>query len=767
MKRFPKTGLRGIAMREAAPDLMLSINLVRAALDAKINSVPGAERKWIDVEAVYEDRVVICLDARYWSYPYTIAGTTVAIGEPQEVIETFEAVLKESVPIRVAEASGQPAGLVWDAVLIRSGISASNVLYSDQMLREAAPLFDGARIYAKSDDQHLKGTGGRDIRQLVGWVENPRFVEAAGTDTGRIEASIRLPGLAETTRSLLVEAIAAGQTDLVGLSIDAAGKATTRMVEGKRTKVAASITSVDSVDLIVEPGAGGRLIRLVEAAPDTTTTDEEADMKLREKMLRYVEAKTPARYAALNPETVSDDELETAYREACALDVKPAPSTADAIGDVEERIRMIEARVLARATIAGCNLPAVAKERLQGDFERRDRFVEADVATAITSEREYLARFSESGRVQVGGFPNIELADRSVAIAGMFDAFFDPQHKDHHSVQSFRECYVEVTGDRRVTGRLENCDMSRMRESLGARFREAAMDSGTFALALGDSITRRMLADYRTPSQYDIWTMLANVVPVSDFRTQERTRWGGFGDLPAVAEGADYLDGGIPDDEMASYKAAKTGRLSRITMEMIRNDDVGIVRQIPVKLSRAAKRTLAKFVLDMIRTNPVIYDGKALFHVDHGNLGTAALDAASWAAARLAVMAQTEAGSNDRLGIPPKNLWVPAGLEETAFDLFKQRGVNNDQSFIQTQAPTVIPVWYWTDPNDWAASADKLDIPSVEVGFLDGNQEPEIFVQDSPTMGSLFANDTLTYKIRHIYGGTVTDFRGVYKAVKA
>lgn len=766
MKLPPKEGLRGIAMREAAPDLMLTINLVRAALDAKINSVPGAERKWIDVEAVYEDRVVICLEARYWSYPYTIAGTSVVIGEPQEVIETFEAVLKESAPIHIVEAAGQPAGLVWDAVLIRAGISASNVLYSDQMLREAAPLFEGARIYAKSDDQHLKGTGGRDIRQLVGWVENPRFVEAAGADTGRIEASIRLPGLAETTRALLVEAIAAGQTDLVGLSIDAAGKATTRMVEGKRTKVAASITSVDSVDLIVEPGAGGRLIRLVEAAPDTTTTDEEADMKLREKMLRYVEAKNPAGYAALDPATVSDDELETAYREACAIDAKPTPSTA-VIGDVEERIRMIEARAVARTAINGSNLPTPAKERLLSDFERRERFVEADVATAITGEREYLARFTESGRVQVGGFPNIELADRSVAIAGMFDAFFDPAHKEHRNVQSFRECYVEVTGDRRVTGRLENCDMSRMRESLGARFREAAMDSGTFALALGDSITRRMLADYRTPSQYDVWALLANVVRVDDFRTQERTRWGGFGDLPAVAEGADYLDGGVPDDEMATYKAAKNGRLSRITMEMIRNDDVGMVRQIPVKLSRAAKRTLSKFVLDMIRTNPVIYDGKALFHVDHGNLGTAALDAASWAAARLAVMAQTEAGSNERLGIPPKNLWVPAGLEETAFDLFKQRGLNNDQSFIQTQAPTVIPVWYWTDANDWAASADKQDIPSVEVGFLDGNQEPEIFVQDSPTMGSLFANDTLTYKIRHIYGGAVTDYRGMYKAVKA
>jgi len=40
-------------------------------------------------------------------------------------------------------------------------------------------------------------------------------------------------------------------------------------------------------------------------------------------------------------------------------------------------------------------------------------------------------------------------------------------------------------------------------------------------------------------------------------------------------------------------------------------------------------------------------------------------------------------------------------------------------------------------------------------------------VQDNPTVGSLFASDKITYKIRHIYGGAVTDFRGLYKAVVA
>jgi hypothetical protein len=48
----------------------------------------------------------------------------------------------------------------------------------------------------------------------------------------------------------------------------------------------------------------------------------------------------------------------------------------------------------------------------------------------------------------------------------------------------------------------------------------------------------------------------------------------------------------------------------------------------------------------------------------------------------------------------------------------------------------------------------------IEIGFFGGREEPELFVQDAPNVGSLFSNDVITYKIRHIYGGGVLDFRG-------
>jgi hypothetical protein len=199
---------------------------------------------------------------------------------------------------------------------------------------------------------------------------------------------------------------------------------------------------------------------------------------------------------------------------------------------------------------------------------------------------------------------------------------------------------------------------------------------------------------------------------------------------------------------------------------MITNDDVGAIQRIPRKLVRSAKRTLGKFVLDFLRTNPTIYDSVTLFHGTHGNLGTAALDATSVAAGRLAMKAQTERDSVEKIGIGPRYLWVSDDLEETAVNLFR-RNTEQDRSFLQSLSLEVMPVWYWTDSNDWCLTADPLDIPVVEIGFLGGNEEPELFVQDSPVAGSMFTHDKVTYKIRHIYGGTIVDYRGAYKSVVA
>ena len=777
MKRIPTDGIQGeAALREAAAtECGQVMGLVRAALAAKLGLT--AENAWqLNVEAMFPDRVIACRDGRYYAYSYTLSDDNqVSLGEAQEVVEQFVAVRMTEASAGIVFLEAKDAeGAVWDVAIIRAGLSLNGTFYPDAVLRDAVPLFEGRNVFARADAAHVRGEG-KDVNKIAGWISGARFIEARAAQPAFLGGIMNLT--APALRQTIVEAWRRGKKDLVGLSIDAEGKAKTELREGKRIRVAQSITKVNSVDLVVEPSAGGALVRLVEAAANPEEQDP-----MKERMLAAIKAKAPAIFAKIDPATITDAELEARYAEALATPAPAAPTgvtaatvavatglTAEQVGaQVAEQVRLVEARAYLRMQVAASQLAQPVQDRILADVGARARFVEADVDAAIRAERIYVARLTESGRVQMGadGQPTlIDVEDRSLKIAGMLDAFFDPAHKEHRGAQSFRECYIEITGDQRVTGLLANCERSRMAESLG-RFAES-LDSTSFASVLGDAITRRLIADYRAPNLYSGWRQCMSVVPVNDFRTQHRTRFGGYGNLPTVAQGDPYTSLTSPTDEEATYAITKRGGTEDLTIEMVANDDVGAIRRIPTNLSRAALRTLGTFAWDFVRTNPTLYDSVAFFHATHANLGSAALDATALAAARLRMLKQTEAGSAARLGIGPRYLAVPPDLEYTALDLFRIITTVSEKTALQGLALAVLSVWYWTDVTDWAVAADPLDIPSIEVGFLNGNEEPELFVQDQPNVGAMFSNDKLTYKIRHIYGGQVVNYRGWDKSVVA
>ena len=753
MKRAPKQGVpRDQLLREAAATEFGQIrDLVQAALRRNYGL---GENDWVCMEQLYGDRVVVMRDGRLYQFTYTISeDNRVALGSAQEVIETV-------VPAgaRVAEAAGP--GVFIEALgpaanasaprylvrVIRAGVSLNGVDYPRAVLREAVALFDGVRVFVKSDGEHLQGDAtSKDFRKLIGKLSEPRFVEAGG---GEIHAVLDVLETADEAPKLR-EAVSRGMTDLFGLSIDAVGASKKKGKFREATK----LTAVSSVDLIIEPGAGGQFIRFIEAAPT-----QEKDTMLRQQMLRYIEARDAKRAKALSD--ASDEEVLTAYREAVAAagaaatggEGDGAPITA---ADVDARIRMVEARASARVAVAGSNLPAAAQERLLQRFTESASFTDADVTAAIEGERAYLGRLVEGAQVTGLGGLRVEAGeDRGDKVRTMLDEFFDPTKP----TRSFRECYIDITGDRNVTGLLGNCDRQRLREAAGADFREA-VSAATFSDILGDSVTRAMIREYGALEAYGDWRWACDVVPVSDFREQKRTRMGGYGNLPAVAENGAYNPLTTPGDDAAVYTATKRGGTETVSLEAIANDDVGMLRRIPLALATAAGRTLYEFVYDFFAANPLIYDGLALFVAGHNNLGTAALDATSLAAARLRMKKQTELSSNKRLGITLRHLVVPSDLEETAFNLFV-RNTNQDETFVQSRKPTVHVVDYWTDANNWYATADNRQVPLIELGFYGGREEPELFVQDQPTQGSLFSNDQIKYKIRHIYSGAVRDYRG-------
>lgn len=800
-------------MREAhqAPerDFRSLIDMARGSVDQVVNAgkMPG-ERRYVSIEAMYSDRLVIELDGKHWQYSYSLQPVngveTMVLGDPVQVIGQFvpvsppkaaagasagampamHAKMKEAVAAvqdgdQVVFREAEDGSI--EVTIIRAGVSTNGNVYPAAVLKEAAPLFEGVRVFVKSDVAHIKGEG-KDVRNLIGGIYGVRFIEGATPGAGSLVGTFKPIDPADSVVVKMTEAVKRGMQSLLGLSIDAVAKIKKTHQGGKALREATKFTKVSSVDLIVEPGAGGGLDRLTEAAAETH--QGESTMPLwKQRMLEAIKAKDPAKHATIDAEKIGDDELVNLHEAVCGSLVPVGSPAAGGAGQrvveagqgddapvTRAELQMIELRQKAGVKISASKLPQVAKDKLQADFAGRARFVEADVDNAIKAEGEYLARFTESGAVRVPMFGegSIQLGDRSVQVKDMLDAFFDPAHKDHRKVQSIRECYIEITGDRKVTGLLRECDMSRLAESLGEAGLREAIDSTTFADALGTSVTRRMQAIFTGLTDLQKWKAVAVWTPVNDFRTQERVRIGGYGNLPAVAQSGSYDALTSPGDDKATYAVTKRGGTESITLETIKNDDVRAVRQIPMELALAAANTLYEFVLDFYRSNAAIYDTKALFHADHGNLFTAALSAAEFATHRLAMVKQTRAGSSKRLGISPRSILVPFELQETAYNLFV-RGTNNDKTYVQTINPEVIPVPYWTDANDWVTVCDQNVLPVIEIGFLDGKEEPELFVQDMPNVGSLFTNDKITYKIRHIYGGDVLvdGEKGTTKAVVA
>ena len=496
------------ALREAAAaperDFRQLIDVVRAAISEQINNGRLPEQRlYISLSAIYSDRAVIELDGKHFQYSYSfkhIAGTDqVVLGSPIEVVEQYvptapapAPVAPAAAPVTVREAQGDAAfreaadGSI-EVTLIRSGRSGNRNYYPDATLREAAPLFEGVRVFTKSDAEHIAGKG-KDVRNLIGGIYGVRFVEGKAPDTGALVGTFKALDPTDAAVTKMTESVKRGMQSLLGLSIDADARTKQRKAGTETLREAVKFTKVHSVDLIVEPGAGGGLDRLTEAEaqPPAGSAFAAADQPLnnpegnamplwKQRLLEAIKAKDPAKHATINAETIGDDELVTLHEAVCGSLVPSAPGATritEGQGDntplTRADLEVFTLRGAARERINAAKLPQAAKDRLQAQIATAgaDRLTEAAVGDLIKAEGEYIARMTESGAVRVPMFGegSIVAGDRSLTMRDMLDAFWDPTHKDHGRVQSFKECYIEMTGDRLVTGRLRECDQSRLVE---------------------------------------------------------------------------------------------------------------------------------------------------------------------------------------------------------------------------------------------------------------------------------------------------------------
>lgn len=704
---------------------------------------------WVDITAFYADKVVVRKDGRYWAYPYAVSELNQVTFEnaievvkeykPSDVVKLTEAWYDET---KFIEASNvKPSKFL--VTLIEVGKSLNGVDYPAHVLREAAPLFNGAKCMVKSDDDHIKGTA-QHFNNLIGQFSNAQFVEGVGAGKkGALQADLTVlesSGYATKLR----EAVDNNMQDLFGLSIDVDGTASGK--KGSRT--AKKFLKVNSVDLIMVPGAGGRIVSFKEAHNQGNV--------MNEQLMRLLEALKKSNPQLAASVTAEDDETAIVQlTEALAKHGAPdaGQGTGLTLADVNKVIadsqRLVEAKQSAVALINKSTLPDAAKTRLVESVQSSEDVSTDKVQKLIDSEISYLSKFTESGKVNMP--EGAQYSDNPSGVE-LLTALFDPANKD---VVSLKEAYIDLTGDKHCTGRLNDCSRTRMVE---------ALDSDSLPNVLADVVNRRVVEVYGSLEKYQLWRKVFRVATATDFKDQNVTEWGGYGDLQEVLESGAYPELAKPTDSNAKYRVSKKGGLATITLEMIKNDDRNIITQIPNKLARAAARTLSKFAWDFYLNNRNAPDGKALFHADHNNLFSNALSQEELMVHWRAIMNQQELDTGEMLEIEPAYLLCSLGNVDTAFDLF-QRMQNNDKGFAQQLNLEILRVPGATDPNDWGLMTDPSELANFEMGFLDGMENPEIFTQDMQNVGTVFTNDQTTMKMRHIYGGQCTDFRGATKAL--
>lgn len=323
---------------------------------------------------------------------------------------------------------------------------------------------------------------------------------------------------------------------------------------------------------------------------------------------------------------------------------------------------------------------------------------------------------------------------------------------------------------------------------------QEAMMSSEFTALLGDTLDRILLAKY---ASYDpTYRQFMRTRTVRDFRAVGSVRRHGGRGLQAVAEGETYPQAALQESDY-SYSVSKYGQTYELTWEMFINDDLDAFRDLPNDMADDAIQEEMRFASSLYVANATLYDSAHAVGSDtFDNTGTAAL-----------ALASLEAAFNTMLGFPgdtrkdgevkPINnmavyLVIPPVLWLTALKILgsmqvQWSGGDASSSVAAVAYPTnnaltgrltviqdpYIPIIDPTNgPTSWYLFSEPSRIHAVEVGFLRGYEQPQVF-ERSPNARRLgggenamdgdFNNDGRGYKIRHVFGGSHANATGGWR----
>jgi len=512
---------------------------------------------------------------------------------------------------------------------------------------------------------------------------------------------------------------------------------------------------ISAVAISADPGAGMRSEAGQEDARRNTCT--------------IVSRSNPAAPAAVIPEkgqrmsdttnAAGDDETSRAETPAQT----PAPAqTAPAAPDAEAVRAEERARVSTIMTLcARHGLDAT----FQNDLIARGVSV-TDAREAVLDalvENDTAGRTVELAPAQARGTGNADIAYRDAVTEALMHRASPGAGQISAGAREFRGLSLmemarhalERSGTR--TGGMSKMELAGA--ALGQRAGVGYHGTSDFPAILANVANRTLRDAYAsTPRTFATWARRATI---TDFKPVQRTQLGGAPDLQKVLESGEFQYGTIGEGKEV-YALASYGRIIAFTRQSLINDDLDAFTRVPAAFGASAADLESDIVYSILMQNPAMGDGTALFHADHGNLGTASVVSEAALAAAYRAFGQQK-GIEDRLiSILPRFILVPPGSRSvearkqvTATTPSSTSDVNTFSGRLEViEEPRLIPA---AGQDPWFLAADPARIDTVEFAYLDGQEG--VFTETR--MG--FEVDGIEIKARHDFAAKAIDHRGLWK----
>lgn len=249
---------------------------------------------------------------------------------------------------------------------------------------------------------------------------------------------------------------------------------------------------------------------------------------------------------------------------------------------------------------------------------------------------------------------------------------------------------------------------------------------------------------------------LAQVVTASDFRKNDVLGIGGFGLLEEVTEHGEITATSTAEAK-ESWQLKTFGKTFALTRKALINDDLGAFGRVTAELGRAAAETENAALAALLVGNPTMGDGKALFHADHGNLGTAStIGVAGFSAARLAMRSQRGI-TGERISVTPRVLVVGPEIETAAEQFLAEIYPGEVAETNPFAGKFKLAVEPRIAGKGWYVFAAPGEVPVLLLGHLASAPGPQITSREGwETLGREF-------RVVLDFGVAATDWRGAYR----